>query len=116
MKKLNIAQDRLDAYKEFLENDYLKWTKGDPNYGGFVVDFEIGSKYIKVVASDAKGGNKHVHSFIVNKATDKFAVGTILKAASWKAPAVNFARGDINATGPAGMQIPGNSIRWSGIV
>lgn len=50
---------------------------------------EIGSKYIKVVANGA------VHSFIVKEDTPKFKAGDILMAKSWKAPATNFARGNI---------------------
>ena len=50
---------------------------------------EIGSKYIKVVA------NGSVHSFIVIKDTPKFKAGDVLMAKSWKAPATNFARGNI---------------------
>ena len=61
-----------------------------------------GSKYIKVIS---KGS---VSAFIVNTENDKkFRYGDILKAASWKAPARNAARGnvlegnyDINWTGP----------------
>ncbi len=111
MKKLNIPQERLDAYKAFLEEDYKRWTKSDKNYGGFRVFFEIGNKYIKVLADDGKGNNTHAHSFIVNKATDKFPVGTILKAASWKAPATNFGRGDLLT-----WSFVHSRIRWSGIV
>lgn len=50
---------------------------------------EIGSKYVKVVT------NGSVHSFIVIKDTPKFKAGDILMAKSWKAPATNFARGNI---------------------
>jgi hypothetical protein len=35
-----------------------------------------------------------VHSFIVNKA-GKFAIGDVLKAATWKAPATNFKRATV---------------------
>lgn len=48
-----------------------------------------GSKYFKVM----KEGS--VHSFIVRKDHGKFKAGDILKAASWRAPATNFARGNI---------------------
>ena len=61
-----------------------------------------GSKYIKVIS------NGSVSAFIVNTENDKkFRYGDILKAASYKAPARNAARGNIldggypiNWTGP----------------
>jgi len=49
----------------------------------------VGNKYLKVLI---KGS---VHSFIVVSATPKFKVGDILMAKSFKAPATNFARGNI---------------------
>ncbi len=36
----------------------------------------------------------NLKSFIVNKA-DKFPLGAVLKSASWKAPATNFARANL---------------------
>ena len=59
------------------------------------VSYKSGSKYIKVIRND---GQTSVHSFIVNTSNDaKFKYGDILKAASWRAPARNFARGNIFA-------------------
>ena len=51
--------------------------------------FEEGKVYIKVVT------NTSVHSFIVKEDTKQFRKGDILKAASWRSPAKNFARGNI---------------------
>jgi len=52
-----------------------------------------GSKYIKLSYSSS---GRSVHCFIVNSKNDKdFKYGDILKSASWKAPARNFARGNI---------------------
>jgi hypothetical protein len=50
---------------------------------------EVGSKYIKIIIGNS------VHSFIVRQNGPKFKAGDILKAASWRAPAKNFARGNI---------------------
>ena len=59
------------------------------------ISYKPGSKYIKVIRND---GQTSVHSFIVNTSNDaKFKYGDILKAASWRAPARNFARGNIFA-------------------
>ena len=65
------------------------------------IRYEVGSKYIKVITGSS------VHSFIVRNKTDKFKPGDILKAASWKAPAKNFARGNI-------FDKTFDNIRWTG--
>jgi len=58
------------------------------------IEFEKGRKYIKVI--DGAGNQRTVWGFIVNCDNDKkFRRGDILKAASWSAPARNFARGNV---------------------
>jgi len=57
------------------------------------VSFERGSKYMRVVKSD--GSSRSAYAFIVLQNTGKFRVGDILKPASWKTPATNFARGNV---------------------
>ena len=90
----------LGKYLDAIVADYVAWydnTGTDPEYVAKVVEefkndlgFTEGNKYIKVV----KKGS--VHSFIVNTDDDKkFKRGDILMAASWAAPARNFARGNI---------------------
>lgn len=53
--------------------------------------YEIRQKFIKVIT----GPQRSVHSFVMLADDDKFKRGDILKAASWKAPAKNFARGNV---------------------
>ena len=53
------------------------------------IRIEQGNKFIKVIKDTS------VHSFIVIADDGKFKRGDILKAASWRAPAKNFARGNI---------------------
>jgi hypothetical protein len=65
--------------------------------------YEVGSKYIKVVKRDS------VHSFIVRNDTGKFKAGDILKAASWKAPATNFVRGNL-------FEKTFDRVRWTGVI
>jgi hypothetical protein len=65
------------------------------------VQYKIGSKYAKIIV----GGS--AHSFVCLHDMGKFCKGDILMAASWNAPARNFARGNVcNKTF--------NAIRWSG--
>ena len=79
----------LIGYKDVIVADYDKFAKDlEFTQYNFGIEFEEGSKYVKVVSVSA-GGSRSVHSF-VEKST-----GNIWKAASWKAPAKNFARGNV---------------------
>jgi hypothetical protein len=49
----------------------------------------VGRNYTKVSADGS------VKFFVVNKPTKGFKVGDVLKAATWRAPATNFARGNV---------------------
>ena len=91
----------LQDYADFLKAEYVSrgasWAKS-----GFdrqlVVEFDKGSKFIKVIIGYSTDGvrdpSRSSHSFIVLK-SDKFQFGDILKSASWRAPAKNFARGNV---------------------
>ena len=99
------------VYKTKIGEDYENWTLGSRallsadniekriRENGVVefkngISHKCGSKYIKVTKK--LGDQTSVHSFIVNTYDDKkFNYGDILKAASWKAPARNFSRGNI---------------------
>jgi hypothetical protein len=111
---MTVTNDLLKTYADFIKADYVKWwgTRAGDNtvkemIADFTVDFEPGSSYIRVVQG-SKRGQRSSHSFIVVK-PGKFPVGTILKSASWKAPAKNFARGNI-LTGDF------KRIRWTGAI
>ena len=102
--------DALKNYIKKIGDDYENWTLGsrsllsDDNIAKRIrensvvefkngLDYNKGAKYIKVIRRD---NQTSVHSFIVNIYDDKkFKYGDILKAASWKTPARNFARGNI---------------------
>ena len=91
------------------EEDYYS-----ENGGGYKrqADFKVypagGSKYLKLVVESY--GQKSVFGFIVADAEGtNFKYGDLLKAASWKAPAKNFARGNI--FDPASY----SDLRWTGI-
>lgn len=53
------------------------------------LQYEEGKVYIKIIKDSS------VHSFIVKEDTKQFKKGDILKAASWRSPAKNFARGNV---------------------
>jgi len=86
----------LEAYKAYLIEDYAGWDKKTPYFKegraeawGAKISFQKGQKFIKVV------NDTGVHSFIVIVPFGSFKYGDILKAASWAAPAKNFARGNV---------------------
>lgn len=85
--KLAVA---LIGYKDNIVANYVKWCEdaGIADIGKFGVEFEPGSKYVKVVKVSS-GGSRSVHSFVEKEN------GAIWKAASWKAPAKNFIRGNV---------------------
>jgi hypothetical protein len=103
----------LADYAAHIKQDYINWWSRNGTkplteiqqkmVDEFKVEFEYGTSYIRVVTCN---GQRSSHSFIVVK-PGKFPVGTILKSASWKAPAKNFARGSI-VTGDF------KRVRWTG--
>lgn len=97
-----------------IKKDYFNWstrngTKDISSYAQDMLDafddnvkVKHGSKYIKIIGGVSSG----VWGFIV--ATDnhpKFKKGDILKAASYNAPAMNKARGNV---------FDGYNIQWTG--
>jgi hypothetical protein len=75
------------AFSPGWETDKIRKQMVEEFIAGLTV--EVGSKYIKIITGSS------VHSFIVRNDNGKFKAGDILKAASWRAPAKNFARGNI---------------------
>jgi len=100
---LDIA---LTMYADHLTKDYNRWNKDAASEGKYDVTFERGRKFMKVVMSS--WGSRSVHSFICIQPHGKFQFGDILKAASWAAPAKNFARGNV-------LEVSSyNNHRWTG--
>lgn len=95
----------LNEYLEHIKADYRKFYKGrnDEVAQKMIADFENGiriergSKYIKVITGSS------VHSFVCYRDLGKFTKGDILKAASWRSPARNFARGNVCAKDFSGV-------------
>ena len=108
-----VTQEHVTDYIDFIMNDYVDWC-GQAKIGSTQISetkfyAEEGRNYIKIVHAKW-GGQRSVHSFIVKKATKKFVEGDVLMAASWKAPATNFAR----ATVFDKESLVGR-VRWSGV-
>ena len=80
-------------YEDYLKASYAR-LRGDNSPERYSIQFSQGRDYIKVIQYDASG-HRSAHSFICLKDNGKFKVGDILKAATWNAPARNFARGNI---------------------
>ena len=115
-------EQALENYIKKIGDDYENWTLGsrsllsndniekrirDNSVLEFKnsLDYRFGSKYIKIVTNN---GGESVHSFIVCTDNDKkFKYGDILKAASWKTPARNFARGNV---------FEEYKVRWTGAI
>jgi hypothetical protein len=111
MKQVTI--ENINDYLDYIMDDYVEWCGqaqiGSPQMKETKFFAEEGRKYIKIIHAKM-GGQRSVHSFIVKEATKKFGVGDVLMAASWKAPATNFARATVFDTDSFKGRI-----RWSGI-
>lgn len=99
----------LVAYMDAMRKDYGNWSDRANCHGqayDLVTDkFKKGQKFLRVIHTSGSG-QRSSHSFIVmqdcvvNVPTKKGVTlslkrGDILKCATWKAPALNFIRGNI---------------------
>lgn len=101
--------DLLPALAEKMKADYLEYSKRMKyDAAGYVYDvqFEVGNKFVRVVS--VTPGNRSASGFVQLDDDKKFPAGTLLKAASWAAPAKNFSRGLIS-------DLDNAKIRWTGL-
>jgi len=117
MNAFENLNDAVVALKEKMIEDFRQWNERssekssldqewyDNRVKEYADDFRIeeGRNYIKLVA------NGSVKGFVVKKATKGFVVGDMLMAASYKAPATNFSRGNV-------MLGEFDRVRWTGIL
>lgn len=105
-------EPQLQAFMAHVKADYPK--DAQPGEVNIDMDMEIGYKFIKFIVVHP-GGARSVHSFVAvmppgGKATGKFQVGDLLKAASYRAPLLNFPRGSI--LDPTTWS---EHVRWTGV-
>lgn len=110
MSKMSELSMALDEYADYLKANYNARGYSRPDRQ-LTVEFDMGSKFIKVIVGHTGDTQRSSHSFIVlgeyKGAKNTFKHGDILKSASWRAPAKNFARGNI-------MENSYGSISWAG--
>ena len=104
MSKMSELSMALDDYADYLKANYNARGYSRPDRQ-LTVEFDVGSKFIKVIVGHTNDTSRSSHSFIVlgeyKGAKNTFKHGDILKSASWRAPAKNFARGNILEIGRA---------------
>ena len=78
-----------------IGDDYARWASRafEANFSKInefrdSIEVKEGSKYIKITTGNSVWG-------FVNKGNKDFRVGDILKAANWRAPALNRSRGNV---------------------
>lgn len=72
--------------KERVDKRYAE-TLSELSRPTFTLD--VGRKYIRIVCNRAPGSSRYVYGFV------DVTNGNLLKAAGWKAPALNFPRGNV---------------------
>lgn len=116
MTKQALPKEAIDALLQKIKDDYRIWNGTMGGRVGKVEDnireqmsqefeksitVEAGMKYLKIVTRGS------VHSFVCLQDNGKFKRGDILKPASWRGPAMNFARGNV-------LDGTLDRIRWTG--
>lgn len=96
---------RLQAH---VNDDYASW--GDranlPSEGKIVLTLEVGRVFARIVSQNSRPNSQRSCFGFIHIMT-----GDIYKAASWKSPAKNFTRGNIND------EFKGLSrARWQGVI
>ena len=114
----------IEKVLDVMKADYRKWANrrgvtNDPAAGPYRLkscaeyenglEVSEGSRYYKIISN--KSGQRTVAGFVVKAGHPKFKEGDLLMAASWAAPARNFARGNVFDE----ESFKTGSVRWTGI-
>lgn len=78
-------QSALDRYAKYIIDDYMARPYGKTETSDYTISFDFGTQFVKVVMTTL-GGSRSVHSFVSLERNRDWPTGTILKAASWRAP------------------------------
>ena len=100
-----VTRNKLYYSENFNEEEALKGCE-EFNKGLNVTE---GSRYFRIISN--RHGQLHCVGFIVKDGHKKFKEGDLLHAASWAAPARNFARGNLYDDS---FKTAGH-VRWTGI-
>jgi hypothetical protein len=86
-----MQKSYIDMYKVRADDNAARKEYATEQVEKFIrtTRVDVGRNYTKVSADGS------VKFFVVNKPTKGFKVGDVLKAATWRAPATNFARGNV---------------------
>jgi hypothetical protein len=83
--------DYMVKLQEHVKNDYLSWGNNSEYSQAHIPQLRLseGKRFIKIIVMEA-GSDRSAFGFIEKE------TGLVWKAAGWKAPALNFPRGNIN--------------------
>jgi hypothetical protein len=89
-----VTQDTINNWlvvaQAHVSAQYDKFIPQPRHTSGPVLTAMFGKKYARIVSADADGHHRSAWGFI------DMTNGDVLKCAGWKAPAKNFARGNIS--------------------
>lgn len=91
-------EDAIQAVVEAATADYSRWCEQSSITDTYAENYELkvkhGRVYTKIIQM-RDGRSSNVWGFVVKSDTHKFPKGSLLKAASFKTPALNHPRGNI---------------------
>ena len=113
---MNDLMTQCEALIDAMTNDFE--SKGYVHVKR-IYSLSEGRNYIKIIMADENTPDRQsVAGFVVKKSPKKaidnktcqpFNVGDMLMAASWNAPATNFARGNV-------FDFDSRNVRWTGVL
>jgi hypothetical protein len=87
-----MMDDLEKGVMDYIAHLQINYDSQGYKCGGRQFIFEKGHKYIHVIMQD---NQRSSHSWILMKDDKSFKRGDILKSATWRGPARNFARGNV---------------------